>query len=98
MVLLFVHPLKSLGAILEVLSKRLEIILPSPVVLLVKVELEIPKIRQVNGKKIKIDYRIVMEFCITPSKEIRAVFVVVILTWYVLDARDGIVVRTKMKS
>jgi hypothetical protein len=24
--------------------------------------------------------------------------VVAILTWYVLDARDGIVVRTKMKS
>jgi hypothetical protein len=52
----------------------------------------------VNGKKIKINYRIVMGFCITPSKEISAVFVVAILTWYVLDARDGIVVRTKMKS
>jgi hypothetical protein len=87
-----------LGAILEVLLKRFEIIVLSLVALLAKEEPKPPRTRQMNGKKIKIDYRIVMEFCTAPSKEISAAFVVAILTWYVLDARDGIVVRIEIKN
>jgi hypothetical protein len=43
--------LELLGAILEVLFKKLDIIQPSPVPLPAKAEPKIQKIRQLHGKK-----------------------------------------------